>query len=167
MKMRYWLGCLLILSFWSCGGKNFQEPGEIDGPGHDTDISFRIDYEKTWNAVENVMSRYPLVKKNKKKGIFETDWILGAKSDLLYSGYGDVRIPYKIRYKFFLSVIANSPERSTVRISNQEQYWSDVITKGDDFQGTLYKWYDTESSTIKERKVLEKIDAELRELLKK
>jgi hypothetical protein len=167
MKLQYRLGILFLIFLSACGGKNFQEPGEIDGPDHDTDISFRIDYEKTWTAVENVMSRYPLVKKNKKKGVFETDWIYGAKSDLLYSGYGDVRIPYKIRHKFYLSVIANSPERSTVRISNQEQYWSDVITKGDDFQGTLYKWYDTESSTIKERKVLEKIDAELRELLKK
>ncbi|MFH1729165.1 MAG: hypothetical protein ABIA04_12190 [Pseudomonadota bacterium] len=161
--------CFLTLTslIFSCGGKNFEEPGDLSGPGYDTQVDFRLGFDKTWSAVENVMSRFPIFKKVRKEGYVETDWVYGSKSDLLYSGYGEVRVPYKIRYKIIVGVVAKSPDRTEIIVKAKEQYWSDVITKGDDFQGSIYRWYDTKSSSRKERKVLEKIQEELYEILKK
>jgi hypothetical protein len=84
-----------------------------------------------------------------------------GKSDRLYSGYGDTRIPYSVRYKISISL---RPSRSGVDVSikNEEQYYSDSVTSGTDFSGSLYRWLPTESSNAKEAALLDEIANQLK-----
>ncbi len=152
---------LIFLLIFACGGKKFEEPGKVDTKEWRTEVGFKASFIQVWKACFAVMKKYPMNSSNSKKGEIESDWVYDT-SDTLYSGYGDARIPYKIRYKINLFINQSEKILTTVRVKIQEQYYSDVITKGDDFEGSLYKWYDTESSTIKENYLLREIEAELK-----
>lgn len=155
--------CLLstpwILS--GCASKKFAEPREVGGTAKAVKRTFGNSYTDVWNAAIKILEarNYSIAETRKDRGLLATDWISG-KSDRLFSGYGDTRIPYTVRSKFLLDI---QPTKSGTRvvISNREQYYTDAITGGFDFQGSLYQWLDTPSSGNKEILLLEDLSRAL------
>ena len=115
-----------------------------------------------------VSRRYPILFSNKKEGEIVTDWIKG-KSVALYSGYGENRIPYIIRFRFIVKVLPyeNRADATKIIVKNEEQYQNDLVTSGGDFSGTLYEWIDTPTTTYKEKSILNKIETELKKIISK
>lgn len=172
IKFKYFLFFAVIMAIVSCGGKKFQEPGKVKVKKWSKEIGFQTNFTPVWKAAKKVLQRYRIIKENKQDGIIETDWATTSsdgkplRSDTLFSGYGKTRIPYKIRYKVLAKVIPKTDRVTLVKLKIKEQYLSDVITKGDDFTGSIYKWYDTKSSTQKEHKILMTIEEELKKSFK-
>jgi hypothetical protein len=144
-----------------CASKAFREP-EVTG---DTESSvarnFQRSYTDVWNAAISALGerKYAIAVSKRDGGLIVTDWVSG-KSDRLYSGYGDTRIPYTIRFKMTLKL---TPTRDGIRVAvrNEEQYLSDAITAGTDFTGSLYQWLGTQSSGTKESTLLAAIAEQL------
>jgi len=151
------LSSLIFLT--ACYAKEFHEPGKVSIEKRPTEIEIASGFEKTWAAVEQTFSKFPIERKEEdgatSRAYLVTNWIEG-KSDLLYSGYDVVRIPYTIRYKLYVYLSGNS-SRSVIRIRNIEDYKGDIVTAGVDFDGSIYTWIRTESSTLKEARLLEEI----------
>jgi hypothetical protein len=147
-----------------CASKDFREPGVLSTASESTRRSYSGSYGDVWRATLNALTskKYALASSQREGGVIVTDWILG-KSDRLYSGYGDNRIPYSIRFKFSIKL---QPSRSGVNVSvkNEEQYMADAVTAGTDFSGSLYQWIPTDSSTVKEATFLEEIGTQLASL---
>ncbi|MCB0308492.1 MAG: outer membrane protein assembly factor BamC [Bdellovibrionales bacterium] len=148
------IGTSLLLLF-ACVSKDFAEPRERGRTSKAVKKNFGYSYTDVWNSAVAVLeSKSYLITQNRKdRGIIATDWISG-KSDRLFSGYGDSRIPYTVRYRFTLDI---QPTKSGTRvvITNKEQYLTDAVTGGFDFQGSLYHWLDTASSGNKEAQILQ------------
>jgi len=161
MPHRFAAITLVLLLMGGCASKDFQEPGIADVEERETDDVFRGSYADVWTASVTVLDghRYPLATAQKESGVIITDWVMG-KSDRLFSGYGDTRIPYNIRFRLTMRF---KPSRDGVKIAvtNEEEYLSDSITAGSDFSGSLYQWIPTESSTAKEGVLLQEVEAEL------
>ncbi len=157
MKNFFVLAALAFLT--SCYSKEFHEPGRVSIKKQPTEIEIGSGFEKTWAAVEQVFSKFPIERKEQDKrtsrAFLVTNWVEG-KSDLLYSGYDVVRVPYTIRYKLYVYLSGNAT-RTIIRIKNIEDYKGDIITAGVDFDGSIYTWIRTESSTLKEARLLEEI----------
>lgn len=107
------------------------------------------------------MSRFPVEQTNQEessgRGYIVTNWVEDS-SDVLYSGFADNRVPYRVRYKLYIYVQGDrATGRTQVRIQNIEQYKDDAVTAGVDFEGSLETWIRTESSTLKEARVLDEI----------
>ena len=149
---------LLFLAFLlSCAAKEFNEPGIISQSRKDVSRVFSINFQDGWKIVaQAAVGSMPVTSSNKETGVIMTDWIK-AKSDRLYSGYGETRIPYTIRYKFNIKVKPTS-KGTMVSVTNKEQYLSDSVTAGIDFSGSIYQWLDTESSTHKEALFLDEVE---------
>ncbi len=164
MKRRILILLSLGLLFTSCASKDFAEPGVKSFSRQAVEKIFRGSYSDVWQATKEVLDeqKYPLATSQKESGVIITDWILG-KSDRLYSGYGEARIPYNIRYKLSFRF---KPSRKgvEVQIDNEEQYMSDAITAGTEFSGSLYQWIPTESSTQKEARLLGNIQNRLAQI---
>jgi len=151
----------LTFSTIRCVPKDFYEPGKLSVSGKSTSHSYNASFNDVWKAVTQAAAakRYAVSSSIKDSGILVTDWISG-KSDRLYSGYGDSRIPYNIRFKFTINV-KPTKRGIVVSIKNDEQYMTDAVTSGSDFQGSLYQWVSTDSSTEKESLFLTEIDNQL------
>ena len=144
-----------------CAFKEFNEPGILSASSRPTRKNYAGSFADVWRASLGALAakKYTVSASQRENGLIVTDWVLG-KSDRLYSGYGDTRIPYNIRFKMTIKL---QPTKSgvTARVSSEEQYMSDAITAGTDFSGSIYQWLPTESSTAKEFALLEEIDTQL------
>ncbi len=122
---------------------------------------FNATFSEVWDSLSHALesSNHLTLLKRKDQGLIITDWQTG-KSDRLFSGYGDTKIPYKIRYKHKI-IVQPSKQGTFVKIESQEQYLTDVITTGNDFSGSLYQWYNTKSSGYKESLLLDEVDQQL------
>ena len=127
----------ISIILFSCASKDFKEPGEIKQPKKRTARTYSANFAKTWNAVSSAASQYPVISSKKESGIIVTDWIKD-KSDRLYSGYGETRVPYTIRYRFTVKVKPTS-KGTMVNVTSKEQYFTDSVTSGIDFSGSLYQ----------------------------
>ncbi len=116
-------------------------------------------FQRTWSAVQSSMGKFPILKKDADlatgRAYIVTDWIRG-KSDVLFHGFDVTRVPYVIRYKFYVYV-SGSAGRSLVKIKSVEQYLDDIVTAGVDVQGSVQTWIKTESSTLKENTLLQQV----------
>jgi len=144
---------LLICLGWGlgCSSKNFGEPLVANvSAGGPTKVTFSKSYGTVWKAAMKSLKtkKYAIAESKKDGGLIVTDWILG-KSDRLFSGYGETRIPYNIRFKITVK-FRTSRKGIEVSVSGKEQYYSDSITAGTDFRGSLYQWIPTKSSGAKE-----------------
>lgn len=166
-KITLLLLSITIFIFLGCYSKKYEEPGRESVRKMPTSITFKIDFQTTWGAVEKVMRRYPLVvkKSSNQGGRIETDWMYG-KSDTLYSGFGESRIPYNVRYKITVVARKDQPEVTPITISNREQFLTDIVSDGGNIDGSIYKWRNVESSTRREYQVLRLIEEELKDKLK-
>lgn len=160
-KIFFTLLGLFFLATTACASKDFQEPGTLSPSSKSNERTFRAPYNDAWTATLAALEakKYAAAQTLKDSGIISTDWVLG-KSDRLYSGYGDTRIPYAIRFKLTARM---KPSRSgiTVVVTNEEQYYTDSITSGTDFAGSIYQWIPTESSSLKESALLDEIEHQL------
>ena len=151
---------LFIIS-GACSSKKFGEPVVKEPKRVSTSKTFPNSYTDVWEAAISSLEErnYPIISRRKDQGTITTDWLTG-KSDRLFSGYGETRIPYKIRYKH--TVVIKPTRRGTeTKIQSREQYMTDSITSGMEFQGSLYRWVDTKSSGYKEATILEDISKTL------
>lgn len=161
-KWSVWLGVGgLFLGISGCWNKEFNEPGRIEIERRPIEMSMGGTFARTWAATQAVMSKFPIVKRDvdqtSGRAYIVTDWVRG-KSDILYHGFGDNRIPYVIRYKLYLTLNGEVRGGATrIRIENTEQYLDDVVTSGVDLQGSTHTWIRTESSTLKEDALLRQI----------
>ena len=160
-RVQSYLFLILLLLLVSCSSKKFEEPGKVDADSFKTKMTFRLDYDNTFRIARSVVGKYPVITEDAKRGTMETDWIQG-KSDQLYSGYGKTRIPYKIRYKFKVTIEPQEEMETKVKVETKEEYFSDVITSGDDLTGSIYKWYPAESSGQKASVLLREIEEEIK-----
>ncbi len=103
----------------------------------------------------------PVSQTVKEKGLMVSDWATG-KSDRLYSGYGDTKIPYTIRFKFLLQVSRGAGNRTQVSIKSKEEYMTDIVTSGNNFNGAVYQWIPTNSTGFKEATLLDDISERLK-----
>ncbi len=152
----------LIFAFFiliGCASKDFKEPGKLNTKRHRTSMSYNANFAQTWNAVMKTVSKYPVISSSKESGLIVTDWIKG-KSDYLYSGFDENRIPYTIRYKFMIKIRPDG-KGAKVMVKNKEQYFVDSVTAGIDFSGSVYQWLDCESSTLKESNLLRQVQENL------
>ena len=155
------LAFLLALVVLSCASKDFKEPGVKHTPTRPTASEFRGSFDQVWDAVQKALDlrRLVVAESRKEAGRVVTGWAEGP-SDRLFSGYGESRIPYRIRYRLTVQV---QPRRGNVMVSvmNEEQYFSDAVTAGGDFSGSIYQWIPTSSSTLKEASLLDEIERRL------
>ena len=158
LQMRRVIFTLLSLTtvLGGCYSKDFKEPAAKDLESFNTERVVHASYNNTWNAVLQVLRDVPIVVARKENGYIGTDWVIG-KSDRLYSGYDDTKIPFKIRYKMTVTV-RPFKEGTNVKVVNEEQYYTDAISAGSEFGGSLYQWVDTPSSTVKEKNLLDNIE---------
>ena len=157
--MRKLLFCLTFISLVGCYSKNFNEPEVISRERWRTDRDFTTSFNTTWDALIVVLKDVPILSAKRESGILVTDWING-KSDRLFSTYDKTRIPYKIRYKMLIKLKGKQPG-TNVTVRNHEQYYADSLTQGGNFSGSLYSWSDTESSTLKEKSLLDALQEQL------
>lgn len=149
---------LAVVTLSGCYSKDFQEPGVRSVDHFNTERTVRASYNASWTAVTSVLKDVSLVTARKENGYLMTDWIVG-KSDRLYSGYDSTKIPLKIRYRMSVTLRPYKDGSTSIKVTNEEQYWSDAISAGTDFTGSLYQWIDTPSSTQKERNLLDSIES--------
>jgi len=150
----------LVLPFLvHCAGKKDIAEPLIQKPKqrYATSASFPASYATVLAAVQQAIENkgVPISQTVSEKGLILTDWASG-KSDRLFSGYGESKIPYTIRYKFLIK-ISPADNRTGVQIKSKEEFLTDAITAGSDFKGSLYNWMDTESTGLKESKILQAI----------
>ncbi len=156
------LPLILILGIFltGCWSKNFDEPGRVEIDKKPTEAVVGGSFQRVWAATLAVMGKFVLVQKDVEAGssraYLVTDWTKG-KSDTLYHGFDRNRIPYQIRYRMFIYLVG---DRGGIRVTikNEEQYLDDSVTSGVDFNGSLYNWINTESSTLKENRLIGDID---------
>lgn len=153
----------LIPAFQSCSSKNFKEPEVVNTGNHPTSKTFSGNMEKVWEATRDAMEErnLPVAQTNRDKGTIITDWAT-AKSDRLFSGFGDSKIPYTIRFKFLVQ-LNQSGSRTNVSIKSKEEYMTDVVTSGSNFNGSIYNWIPTTSSGFKESTLLDDIAEKLKQ----
>lgn len=148
-----------------CWNKDFNEPGRLEVNRQPTERIYEADFDRTWEAIQSSFSSFPIqqreVDSSSLRAYLVTDWVLG-KSDILYRGFDVNRVPYQIRYRLYVYVIGGrNSARTKVTIKSIEQYKDDVVTAGVDFNGSVNTWIRTESSTLKEAKLLEDIQGRL------
>lgn len=156
------LTLITLLTFSGCWSKDFREPEVVRKiQKSKVDDFYSRNFSDVWDAVTTALTekKYAISVTQRDKGVIITDWISG-QSDRLFSGYGDTRIPYKVRFKLTLDLTLS---RGGVRVTiyNHEQYISDAITLSSDFKGSLYNWIDTPSSGAKENALLQAIEEQL------
>jgi len=162
LHRKYLLGVLALgLGLSSCYNKDFNEPGRISIDRKPTERVIPASYDRTWSAVQAIFARFPIERRDadmaSNRAFLVTDWVSG-KSDVLYRGFDVNRVPFTIRYKLYVYVSGGGSGGATkVTINNVEQYRDDVITAGVDIDGSLMTWIRTESSTLKEARLLEEI----------
>lgn len=120
-----------------------------------------MQFQRVWAATQQIVGRLPIAQKeqdqNGARAFIVTEWMEGH-SDVLYSGFAENRVPYPIRYRFYIYVVGDRASgRTQVRIENVEQYKGDVITQGVDFEGSVETWTRTRSSTLKEKRIFDEI----------
>lgn len=149
-----------VLFLSGCWSRNFDEPGRIETDAQPTEAILSGPFARVWAATQAVMGKFTVVQRDVdgtgQRAYLVTDWTR-AKSDTLYHGFEPTRIPYTIRYRLYIYVLADRGG-TRVTIKNEEQYLDDAVTAGVDFNGSLQQWITTESSTLKENKILKEID---------
>lgn len=155
------LGLIPLVS--SCASKEFKEPEVVKSGSHPTSRAYQGGMDKVWEATKDAMGErnMPISQVARDKGLILTDWAT-AKSDRLFSGYGDSKIPYTIRFKFLVQV-TQSGARTNVSIKSKEEYQTDVVTSGSNFNGSVYQWIPTSSSGFKESTLLDDIAEKLKQ----
>ncbi|MCB0272336.1 MAG: outer membrane protein assembly factor BamC [Bdellovibrionales bacterium] len=158
-NVRIALVLFLSLTLYHCGSKDFGEPTiERAAKSYSTAASYSAPYQLVWSSVQQAIENrgIPISQTVSDKGLILTDWATG-KSDRLYSGYGETKIPYTIRYKFLVKV-TNEDKKTKVQIKTKEEFLTDVVTAGSDFQGSIYNWMPTESTGLKENQILQDVN---------
>jgi len=159
IAIRNLCGILILCALTSCAGKKDIAEPLIQKPKarYATSASYQASYSPVLAAVAQAVENrgVPISQTVKEKGLILTDWATG-KSDRLFSGYGESKIPYTIRYKFLIK-ISPADNRTGVQIKTKEEFMTDVITAAADFNGSLYNWVDTESTGLKESEILQDI----------
>ncbi|MCB0327651.1 MAG: outer membrane protein assembly factor BamC [Bdellovibrionales bacterium] len=163
-KSSHWRTFLVLAFLCSgcVGSKSFKEPLIESSKSVATARIYAWNYENVWDSTKDALDRLNIAvsEMSRERGIIVTDWASG-KSDLIYSGYGEAKIPYTVRYKFLIQMV-NAGTKVKVGILNKEEYMTDTITSESDFEGSLYKWVPTKSSGKKENELLEEISRQLR-----
>jgi len=151
---------VLALCVSGCWNKEFNEPGRLEVERRPTEAVIPGAFSRVWAATQAVMAKFTIVQRdvdpNGQRAYMVTDWTR-AKSDTLYHGYDVTRVPYTIRYRLYIYVLSDRGG-TRVTIKSEEQYLDDAIKAGTDFNGSLHQWITTESSTLKENKLLQEID---------
>lgn len=159
MAKQTWILALLCVTVFGCGGKkDFAEPGiEKGARSYSTSETFSAPYQVVWNALQQAVENrgIPISQTVSDKGLILTEWVSG-KSDRLYSGYGDTKIPYTVRYKYLIQV-GRAESRTRVQIKSKEEFMTDIVTSGSTIDGSIYKWVPTESSGMKENQILQDV----------
>ncbi|MCC7459797.1 MAG: outer membrane protein assembly factor BamC [Proteobacteria bacterium] len=152
----------LVTALSSCASKNFREPEVANSNSYPTTRAYASKLDPVWEATKDAMEErnLPISQTNRDKGMIVTDWATG-KSDRLFSGFGDSKIPYTIRFKFLVQLVQTGG-RTTVSIKSKEEYMTDVVTSGTNFNGSVYNWVPTSSSGFKESTLLEDIGERLK-----
>ena len=155
------LGLVPLVS--SCASKEFREPEVVNSGHHPTSRTYVGGMDKIWEATKDAMEErnMPVSQTNRDKGVIVTEWATG-KSDRLFSGFGDSKIPYTIRFKFLVQ-LTQAGSRTNVSIKSKEEYMTDVVTSGSNFNGSVYNWVPTTSSGFKESTLLDDIAEKLKQ----
>jgi len=164
--MRFLIVAAAALVFLSgCWSRNFDEPGKIDIEARPTETIIPGPFARVWAATQAVMGKFTVVQRDLdasgQRAYIVTDWTR-AKSDRLYHGFEPTRIPYTIHYRLYIYVLTDQGG-TRVTIKNEEQYLDDAVTAGIDFNGSLQQWISTDSSTLKEARLLEEIEKLVRD----
>ncbi len=135
----------------------------VDTNQRPTSRSYGGGMDRVWEATKDAMEERNMVISQtvKEKGAIVTDWATG-KSDRLFSGYGESKIPYTIRFKFLIQ-LTQAVGKTTVTIKSKEEYLTDIVTSGNSFNGSVYQWIPTTSSGFKESTLLDDIASKLQQ----
>lgn len=158
---------IVVVALSGCYSKEFHEPGKISIKPMATELVMGGGFQRTWAATQAVLAKFAILQRDidpsSARAYLVTDWTK-SKSDVLYRGFGEeARIPYTIRYKLYVYLVADASGGTRVTINSEEQYYDDFITAGVDPQGSLYSWITTKSSTLKENRLLTEIDKLIRD----
>lgn len=147
---------LIALSSLACMPKTFPEDSLPVHQERPVDASMSADFNVVWEATLEVLGDSgPIEEIDENKGLIVTGWVHGA-SDYIYKSFAGTQIPEPIRYRMVAEVRPNSGNTSVVLI-NQEQVEKDMVSMDMEFTGSIYRWIDIPSSTLKERNLLENI----------
>ncbi len=152
------LRCLPLLALLplACMPAPFPEdtlPAHQERP---VDANLGADFTVVWEATLEVLGDAgPIEEIDENKGLIVTGWIHGA-SDYIFKNFAGTRIPEPIRYRMVAEVRPNSGSTSVLLV-NQEQIEKDMISVDMEFTGSIYRWIDIPSSTLKERNLLQQI----------
>ena len=147
---------LLALSSLACMPKTFPEDSLPVHQERPVDASMSADFNVVWEATLEVLGDAgPIEEIDENKGLIVTGWVHGA-SDYIYKSFAGTQIPEPIRYRIVAEVRPNSGNTSVLLI-NQEQVEKDMVSMDMEFTGSIYRWIDIPSSTLKERNLLENI----------
>ncbi|MCI5072053.1 outer membrane protein assembly factor BamC [bacterium] len=164
-RLSFFMTAFVFLALSACSNskKQFAEPyvKKNDTAAHSTQQIYGYSYKDTWAATNEVLNNLntPILVNRREHGLIITDWITG-KSSRLFSGYGNSKIPYKIRYKMKFTV-QPSKQGTVITIDSKEQYYTDVISGQLDFQGSLYRWVETKPGGEIQKNLLQEIQSYL------
>ncbi len=147
---------LLALCTLACVPKTFPEDSLPAHQERPVDASINAEFNVVWEATLEVLGDAgPIEEIDENKGLIVTGWVHGA-SDYIYKSFAGTQIPEPIRFRMVAEVRPNSGSTSVVLI-NQEQVEKDMVSMDMEFTGSIYRWIDIPSSTLKERNLLENI----------
>jgi len=158
---------VVVVVLSGCYSKDYNEPGKIQVKSMPTEMVVPGVFQRVWAATQTVLAKFAVIQRDidpaSARAYLVTDWTR-AKSDVLFHGFGDqTRVPYTIRYKLYVYLVADAQGGTRVTINSEEQYYDDFVTAEVDPQGSIYSWITTKSSTLKENRLLTEIDKLVRD----
>ena len=153
--------------------------GALEGEKYETSRTYAATVDQTWEAVVDVMQRYPITTIEKASGLLITDWVDGA-SEIFYAEYVGKREMLKDRTKLNIKV---SQVTGGIRVTVNQYVKlfapasSVIAVMEDPIAGTtvpyppVYEWRDvsgikdlpTRTSSKQEREILDAVEAKLKE----
>lgn len=152
LRLSLMLACLTT----ACMPKPFPEDNLPAHQERPVRSSVGSDFNVVWEATLEVLGdACPLEDFDKDKGVIVTGWVHGA-SDYIYKNFAGTMIPEPIRYRLVAEVRPEG-QNTSLMLVNQEQVEKDMISVDMQFTGSIYRWIDVPSSTLKERDLLQEI----------
>ena len=141
---------LYLLILMSSGGCSI-----LSGPDLKADRFLACPRDTVWEGIQEYLSAYPIIQKNKDEGIIETDWLEQAVQGQPYGLFGREGLGDKERSRLTVHISSLSGNVVKVQLTERRQHW------GFRGGGQIYKWYPIAPSQENLHRILNPFIAQL------
>jgi len=144
--------------------------GALGEQRHDISRNYSAPFDKTWEAVVDVMQRYPVITIEKASGLLITDWVDGI-SDVYYEESVGERQMLKDRARLNIKVSPLSNGESRVTVNQYVKIYVNTVTNPLYAGPPIREWQDVSgikdlpvrTSSKREQEILDAIDIKLKQ----